>query len=167
MRDRAHVADRRLGRRVRTLERALVVEDDLVLAARLRRHHRRLGARDELARVHRMLRPAREAHGDRDPARGVELGARDVLDEPPGEPFGVLRVPRGHHDRELLAAEPADDVRGPDRRAQSLGEAAEDLVAGAMSVDVVHALEVVDVEHEDGHRVVRATRVARTTRCRA
>ena len=44
----------------------LVVEDDAVLALRLRGHHRRLGACSELARVHRVLGAERETDGDGD-----------------------------------------------------------------------------------------------------
>ena len=58
VRDRAHVARRA---RPGPLGRTVVVEHDLVLAARLRRHHRGLGASDQLARVHRVLRALRDA----------------------------------------------------------------------------------------------------------
>ena len=42
---------------------------------------------------------------------------------------------------------------------QRIGEAAQDLVAGAVAEDVVDAFEVVDVEHDDGNRLVRAAGV--------
>ena len=64
----------------------------------------------------------------------------------------------GHDDRELLAADPADDVRRTDARAQDLAEPDQDLVPDTVPVDVVELLEVVDVEHEDGDRVVRTAR---------
>ena len=55
VRDRANVA--RIDARMRPLDLALVVEDDPVLPARLRGHHRRFGACGQLAWVHRVLRP--------------------------------------------------------------------------------------------------------------
>src|SRR5207302_861692 len=133
-------------------------DDDLILPARLRRHHRRLGARDELARVHRVLWPVREPDGDRDPAGGLELEGGERLGDPPGQAAGELVVARREDDAELLAAEPADDVGAAYRAAKRGREAAEHLVARPVAVDVVDALEVVDVEHQDGDRVVRAAR---------
>ena len=55
----------------------------------------------------------------------------------------------GDDDRELLAADPADDVVGADGRAQVVGELGEHLVADRVPEDVVHLLEVVDVDHHD------------------
>ena len=52
--DRADVALMR--RCVRAFARLFVVENDSIFPARLRRHHRRLGARGQLTRVHRVLR---------------------------------------------------------------------------------------------------------------
>ncbi len=138
-----------------TLRRRVVEEDALVLAPGLGGHHRGLGAGDQLARVHRVLGPLRNADGEREPARGVELPVCELVGEARGEPQSVARVAGGHDDPELLAAEPADDVRGPHGLAEDVGERDENLVAGAVPVDVVDALEVVDVEHEDGDRVVR------------
>ena len=61
----------------------------------------------------------------------------------------VARVAGRHDHRELLAAEAADDVGARGRaRAQHLGERDEHLVARAVAADVVDALEVVDVEHQ-------------------
>ena len=54
VRDRAHVAAAR-GLGFRALARLFVEEHDLVLATRLGGHHRGLGARHQLARVHRVL----------------------------------------------------------------------------------------------------------------
>src|SRR4029453_14776566 len=41
---------------------------------------------------------------------------------------------------------------------ERVGQAAQDLVAGAVPVDVVDTLEVVDVEHQDGNGLVAAAR---------
>ena len=85
--------------------------------------------------------------------------SREPLDEPLGDALRVGAVARPHDHAELLAAEPADDVvrahAGPER----VGERAEQLVADAVTVHVVDALEVVDVEHEHRDRLVRAARL--------
>ena len=103
-------------------------------------------------------RALRQSRRDRDPAGALELGLPQPLGDAAGEPVTGGRVGGGHHDRELLAADPADDVRAANRRAQDLGEGDEDSVAGSVAVHVVDLLEIVDVEHEDGHRIVRAAR---------
>ena len=45
-----------------------------------------------------------------------------------------------------------------DGRAQHVGDLMEQLVADAVAVDVVHLLEVVEVEHHEGDGVVRGRR---------
>ena len=75
-------------------------------------------------------------------------------DEPGRELLGMIRRARDDHDCELLAAEAVDHVRCAHRVLQRLREAAQNLVPGAVSKDVVDALEVVDVEHEHRDRVV-------------
>ena len=60
------------------------------------------------------------------------------------------RIGRGtgrQDDGELLAADPADDVGSANSQLEHVGEDLEDLVALSVPADVVHALEVVDVEH--------------------
>ena len=68
----------------------------------------------------------------------------------------VDRGAGGEDDRELLAADTAHRVGPAHRRAQDVGDVLEHLVALAVPADVVHALEVVDVEHHQRDRVVRA-----------
>jgi hypothetical protein len=159
VRNGAHVArgGDRLARR--PLHRAVLVQDDLVLAARLRAHHRGLGAGDQLARVHRVLRPARQADRDGDATGRIEVGRFDAIDDPVRELLCVLRRARRDHDRELLAAQPVHGVGRADGVLQGLRKPAQDLVTGAVAVDVVDALEVVDVEHEHGDGLVRPARV--------
>ena len=153
VRDRAEVLAPHV-RLSRPLARELVEQDDLALSARLRRHHRRLGAGDELARVRSVLRPMRDPDRDRDRTCEIELD----LVQAPGEPGRerhrlLLLAARGDHG-ELLAADPADDVGRAHRGAQVVGELRQHEVADPVAVDVVHLLEVVDVEHHDGHRRV-------------
>ena len=66
----------------------------------------------------------------------------------------------GHDHGELLAADAADHVGGADGRAQVVGELGEHLVADRVPEDVVHLLEVVDVDHHHGDVLVRARGVS-------
>jgi hypothetical protein len=155
MGDRADVACAALV--VRALRARVLEDDDAVFPAGLRRHHRRLGARDQLARVHRVLGAERHADRDRDLARGFERGLGKGLAQPVAEAERVGRRAGGKDDRELLAADPAHRVRPAHRRAKYVGDVPEHLVALAVPADVVHALEVVDVEHHQRDGVVGAT----------
>ena len=74
----------------------------------------------------------------RDADRG--FGAGDVLDE----------------DRELVAPEPGAGVLGAEAALQALRGDDEQLVAGRMAEAVVHGLEVVEVDEEDGEEVLPA-----------
>ena len=145
-----------LSRRLGALGRRVVEEDDLVLAARLRGHHRGLGAGDELARVRGVLGALGDSDRNGDPAREIELDVLQPLREPARQRDHVVLVARRHDHRELLAADPADDVGGTDGRPQVVGEIGEHLVADGMAEDVVHLLEVVDVDHHHGDVLVRA-----------
>jgi hypothetical protein len=116
VRDRANVLAAAVGR-LRALGGRVVEEDDLVLAPRLRGHHRRLGAGDELARVRGVLGALGDPDRDRDLAGEVELDLVQALREPLRERDHVLLVARGDDHGELLAADPADDVAGADGRA--------------------------------------------------
>ena len=134
------------------------VHDDAVLTSRLRGHHRRLGAVDEVAWVAGVVRPVRDADRDGDLTRGVHGPCPEPLREPPGEPERVPGVAGRHDHRELLAAEAADDVARADERVRELGDRDEDLVADRVPADVVDALELVDVEHQERHRVAGTAR---------
>jgi hypothetical protein len=164
--DRADVARGRRGPGGRPLGRALVVEHHLVLSVRLRRHHRRLRARDQLARVHRVQRPLRDTGRDGHPPGRLEVGLTQPLGEAGGQPQRVPGVARRHDHPELLAADSTDDVGAPDGLPRDARELDQELVAGRMAVDVVDALEVVEIEHQDGDRVARA-RGARQLRAQA
>jgi hypothetical protein len=140
------------------LGRILVEDHGLILAARFRGHHRRLSARDELAGVHRMLRSLRDAHRQRELAGRVEGGTRDVVGDPARDREGVTAPARGHDDSEFLTAEPADHVGGAHAASEDVGERCEYLIARAVPVHVIDALEVVDVEHEHADRLLSAAR---------
>ena len=100
----------------------------------------------------------RDSDRDRHGSGLVELGRGELLGQPLRQLESVGGVARRHDHAELLAAQAADDVGDPERRPEQLRELDEHLVAGPVPVHVVHALEVVDVEHEHGDRVVRAAR---------
>ncbi len=151
--DRAHVvaSDALL---VGTFARALVERHDEPLPAGLRRHHRRLGAGDELARVGGVLGADRDPGRDRELADSLGLEQSELDADALGERGGAPDVPGGEDHRELLAADAADDVRRTDGRAEHIGDPLQEVVADAVAVDVVHLLEVVEVEHHDRDRLV-------------
>ena len=55
-------------------------------------------------------------------------------------------------DRELVATESGDGVGGPHARAQTLGDRAQELVAGRVTEAVVDVLEPVEVDEQHGER---------------
>src|SRR3712207_1702215 len=63
--------------------------------------------------------------------------------------------------RELVAAEAAADVARAQVHAEGAGQDAEALVAGGVAPAIVHLLEVVDVEGDDGHGVLLALGAAK------
>ena len=134
-------------------------EDGVALAAHLGGHHRGLGAGDELARIRGVLRPLGDSDRDRDPAGDPELRAREPLGQPVGERTSLGLVTRRDDHRELLAADPADDIGRTHGCAEMLGQLGQHLVADRVPVDVVHLLEVVDVHHHDADALVLARRV--------
>ena len=56
------------------------------------------------------------------------------------------------HDRELVAADPPDDVGRPDLGAQRVGDRHERVIARRVTVGVVDLLEVVDVDDDEAQR---------------
>ena len=86
-------------------------------------------------------------------AGSLGLQLAELLTHPLGEADRAADVARRHDDRELLAADPADDVRRANGRAQDVRDLEQELVADAVPVDVVDLLEVVHVEHHERDRV--------------
>ena len=153
MGDRAHVvaAQPFLGR---TLARRLVEGEDEPLAAAFRGHHGRLGTGDELARVRRVIGPDGNARRDGQRPRRLGLEPSELLRQALREAERAREVARRQDDRELLAADPADDVVSANRVAQHVRDLQEELVSDAVPVDVVDPLEVVEVDHHERDRVV-------------
>ena len=157
MRDRANVVAPDLGLR-RALAVALVEGDHEPVPSGLRGHHRGLRACDELPGVRRVLGPDRDPGRDGELAHRVRFELRELLADALCERDRARQVARGQDHRELLAADAADDVRGPDRCAKDVGDLVQQLIADAVAVDVVHLLEVVEVEHHERDRLVRRRR---------
>jgi len=62
------------------------------------------------------------------------------------------QVTAGHDDGELLAAVAGDEVTASGRAPQRRGDEPQELVAGCVAVQVVVALEVVDIDHGEAER---------------
>ena len=129
-----------------------------VLAHRLGAVQRDVGVAEQvLAGVAVALGDA-DAGGDRQ--RAVEAVEQERLAQHVAEPLGEqLRAGRERHalgeHHELVAAEPADRVAGPDRGREPGRDRAQQLVAGLVPERVVDLLEVVEVDEERGHRLLR------------
>ena len=95
-----------------------------------------------------------------EPGRAGELAAADLHlgDRDPGALGGLARgggVDAGQHEHELLAAEPADGVGLAHDVAQRRGGERQRAVALGVAEGVVDALEVVEVDDDDGHPPAR------------
>ena len=151
MSDRAHVvtADRLLGG---TLTVALVEGNDeafpldlaVIIAA---------SAHATLARVRRVGGPDCDPRRRAEASYGFGVEPRQLLTDTLGERGRAPEVAGREDDRELLAADATHHVALANGGAKNLCDLLE-VIADAMSVDVVHLLEVVEVEHHDGHGVV-------------
>ena len=125
---------------LRAVHREIGAAHDLVrrLAAGVERdpdaalHGDDVGAGDDERLGHRTEDPLRHGHG--------AVGSGDALD----------------HHGELVAPETGARVLGPDRRADPLGDRDEELVTGGVTEAVVHGLEVVEIDEENGEEVPSA-----------
>ena len=85
-------------------------------------------------------------------------GRSDLRSEPLGELIALLLVRlRGEHG-ELLSSKPRDDVAGPRRPPQGIGELDQGAVAGGVPESIVELLEPIQVEHHDRQRPPAAGR---------
>ncbi len=97
-----------------------------------------------------MLGAERDADRDAHRPGRLEVRDRDALRHPLGERVRGCKVGVPHDHGELLAADAADVVALADDGTQVICELGEDVVADRVAVDVVDALEVVEVEHHQG-----------------
>ena len=102
--------------------------------------------------------------GDADADGRVQIGAGDRdgsaerLNDPPCALERVARsVQIAHHDDELVAARPDDQVAATNGVAQAIGCGADQVVAGAMAERVVDELEAVEIHHQHGDVPVRSS----------
>ena len=89
---------------------------------------------------------------------GAERSAPHRALHAPEQLVGVLGGRLGEEHRELVTADPAGDVDGTDRVAQSVGRLGEHSVAGGVTDRVVDPLEVVYVEDDEGEVALVALR---------
>jgi len=100
-----------------------------------------------------------DADGDgdaHDRVRGEHLDDAGAAPDPLGDTAGLLRRGAAKQDRELLAAEPADQIGLTDLLAHLRGERPEHRVAGEVPVGVVDVLEVVHVGEQHRERLAAA-----------
>jgi hypothetical protein len=103
--------------------------------------------------------PGADADGGR--RIGDRAGPADRLDDASADGFGVVHPPAGvgsdfQDDRELVAADAGDGVRGAHAAGQPPGGGAQQFVPGGVPESVVDVLEVVEVAEQQGDRLAVA-----------
>ena len=129
----------------------------LGLAGVLRTVERLVGGVEEVGRRGVLLK-LRDAARDAELLGLADRRLRDRILDPREQQMGVGESGLGQDHRELVAADPAGDVRGAHRALDAFGRNREDLVPGQMADPVVDLLEVVQVDHDQGERPVVAAR---------
>ena len=94
----------------------------------------------------------RDADADADVQPDVLDGERllDQLAQPRGALLGLVQPGVGQQDGELVAAQPGEDLAGPQRGLQARADLAQQLVTGVVAEAVVDLLEAVEVEQQQG-----------------
>ena len=154
------LAQAELGARalVDRLAQHLVEDDGLVAALGLRGVQRHVGLPEQ---VHAVLRAAlgdddTDAGGVADELAGDLDGSTHDVEDPVGAGEHLHLARRVvDEDDELVAAEARGEVVGADGRADPVGDGREQPVAVGVAEEVVHDLEPVEVEDQDGGRAVR------------
>ncbi len=129
----------------------LRIELITVLAERFGDVHRHVRTAQQRFRIVAIDRNHRHADTQADVTRdrfGRERLGND-LDHVIGDNDRVLRRPNAKKDdREFITADARDDVAATDRLLDSFGDHAQNVVTGLMAAQIVHFLEIVDVEIE-------------------
>ena len=132
--------------------------DDAARAIFLRHIHRHIGALDEHFGFRSVLRGDRNAdapvHVEVQPFNRERLLYRG--DELPRRELGALPPYAGHHDGELVAAEPRDRVRFAHPALQPMPDFAEHRVAHQVPHGVVDLLESIEIHDQHRQRTFRA-----------
>ena len=152
------------------LERGLDIADDA--GVHTAPEEDRLVGRVALRGVHLAVGPLQQllaavsvvgVHRPADAAVDLDRGAVDVerpperLPEPPDERGRLVVVGRGEREHdELVAADPGHGVARADDRLEPLRQRAQDRVAGPVAANVVHVLEVVEVDEDERERLAGA-----------
>src|SRR2546428_12767046 len=76
-----------------------------------------------------------------------------------GEHRGALGAPAAENHAELLPAESADDIAGPDIRAEDVRHVQQHLVANESSVALVYLVKALEVEDDERQRPAMALAV--------
>ena len=127
------------------------VDDAAVAARALGAVQRAVGEAHQAHLVAGVARELRDPGAEREPGvtRAGRRGGRRAAD-PLDDPLGAPGVGVDQREQELVAADPAADVAGPQLALQDARGDPQRLVAGGVAVGVVELLEVVDVEDDDG-----------------
>ncbi len=135
----------------------------LVARVALRRVHLPVGSRQELlcgravVGEHRPADAAVDLHGS---AVDAKRPAQRIA-QPADEGSRPVVAPGTHReDDELVPADASHGVRLADDRLEASCERLQHEIARAMSADVVHVLEAVEVDRDQGERLARAARPA-------
>src|SRR5438034_6792761 len=104
--------------------------------------HRGVGLAEDVVRVRAAAGPGHDPDARRDGWSAAEHGP-DAARQPGGRGVGDRAVGLGHQNRELVAPEPADDVRLAHGGAHRVRDEAQHRVARRVTVRVVLPLEVV------------------------
>src|SRR2546422_3203289 len=86
----------------------------------------------------------------------VKFGLENFSAKALGQPGSAIAWGVGPDDGKFFAAVAADDILDATGLHQQMGHVAQDLVAAGMAVAVVDLLEMVDVAHDAGQRLVAA-----------
>ena len=123
--------------------------------------HRRVGVLQELAEVAPVARIERDADRGADGERAAfdDEGAAEDREQPLAERRRlVARFEPVPEQREVIAAQPRQQVLAPQRVTQPLGHRAQQRIAGGMAERFVHQLEAVQIDAQQRELRARARR---------
>src|SRR5690606_34427739 len=100
----------------------------------------------------------RGAQADGEAVGGEEAAAGQALPDAAGDCHGAVHGGDGQQERELVPAEPRNDVRFACAPAQDCPDLHQRAAASHVSVRVVDVLEAVEVEEEQRHRLAAPKR---------
>ncbi len=130
-----------------------MLEEHAISAGAFGLVERFVGRTDELfGRFRLQLGERCDTDADRDRYRSsfvFEHAAFDGRTQSFSEDAGVVEVHAATQNRELFTAVPCEHIFGADGLQSDLGDLYEHCVAGEVTEGVVHAFEVIDIEHDE------------------